>query len=198
MSGIVFIAPLLGFAGAVFIWFLVRIARYRCKHTWVARLGCLLPLAVFPVLTVLVFVYLPKSMTETGLGVDAATANIHLLLIDVPSTAQDVNYRHAFFSGRIDEANFHITESDLLAWATGNGWKLSKFWTDTERLHWDPTTDEDRQSDFVWVQTFTSDDFVEIANGYRFDDYDPVHLDSGFSVVYDKDNQRAYICRSTF
>jgi hypothetical protein len=105
------------------------------------------------VLTALLFVYLPKSMTETGLGVDAATANIHLLMIDVPLTAQDVNYRHAFFSGTIDEANFHITESDLIAWATDNGWKLSEFWTDTDGIHWDPTTHEDRQSDFVWVQT---------------------------------------------
>ena len=179
MSSILGIAPLVGIVGAGLLWLLLRVLRTWYAPRWFSRLGCLLPLLTFPIVTVATLTILPANMTHSGIGVQPGEANRHLLLLEVPAAARDVNYRHAFFGARIDQADFRIHEDDFLAWLDQNEWTPHEF------------NDSD-----VLIQPFSSDELLELANGYRYDSYDADDLDSGFSIVYDKDTQRAYMWRS--
>lgn len=183
MSPIFFFAPAFALVASAFLWWgIFRVTRNWHKPAWTSSLGCLLPLLAFPLLTIIIFTTLPAYLTETGTSSTPQEANLHLVFFDVPSTAHDVDYRHAYFSGTIDEANFSIAADDYFAWMSEKNWKPQEF----------------NSSDYVYVNRLFSPDTEEIANGYRYDDYDEASPDSGFSVVYDKETHRAYMWKTTF
>ena len=120
----------------------------------------------------------------------------------MPSTATAVDFRHAFFSGTIDEANFTIAEEDFLSWLKSKGWKSRKFYTDEDGFHWTEPSLDETGDDSVWIWPLRLDgdgtDYIEIRNGYEYTARDKVNLDAGFNIVYDSDSQRVYVWRTTF
>ena len=66
MSGILAIAPLFAFLTCGAVWLVFRIYRRRFPSAWMSRLGCAIPILLFPFATVGSFVGLTNAMTETG------------------------------------------------------------------------------------------------------------------------------------
>jgi hypothetical protein len=205
MSGIIFVAPFLAFVVSLCVWGLFRIfGRWSGKSGPARAIGCALAAIAFPILSVLFFIWLPRASTCSGEGVTAQAANDGLLTISVPETATDVDFRHAFYSSLIDEADFTIDESAFLEWMKQNNWSPGEFYTDADGLHWKGETDFAILG-YVSVTpvakvTEGRDEDLEVRNGYYFDDYEKGELgdDSGLTVVYDKDGGRAYAWRTTF
>jgi hypothetical protein len=202
MSGIIFIAPFLAFLACCVLWLAFRISRRRFPSVWMRRLGCATPLLLFPFLTVAFFVGLWNAMTETGTNAVPQVANNVLLTFDVPSTAKAIDFRHAFFSGTIDEANFTISEEDFLGWLDTKGWKSREFYTDKNGFHWTESAPEATNDDSLWIRPLRLDDDntgeIKIQNGYEYTERDENNLDAGFHIVYDRDTHRAYVRRTTF
>ena len=114
----------------------------------------------------------------------------------VPNAATDVNFRHAFFSGTIDEADFAITEAEFLKWAATNDWRPIEFRTDAEGFHRASESGFELPT-YVTVTPVRralneSIDDLDILNGYYFDDSIG---DAGLYVVFDKD-RRPGVCSS--
>ncbi|MBX3448607.1 MAG: hypothetical protein KF777_03555 [Planctomycetaceae bacterium] len=202
MSGIVFIAPFLAFLACGAVWLLFRIFRRKFPLVWLSRLGCAIPLMLFPFATVGFFGGLTNAVTKTGTNATPQVANNALLTFDVPSTATAVDFRHAYFSGTIDAANFTIAEEDFLSWLKSKGWKTRKFQADERGFHGAEPSAGETGNDSVWISPLRlgGDDtgHIEIKNGYEYIERDEVNLDAGFNVVYDRDTRRAYIWRTTF
>lgn len=202
MSGIFFIAPLLAFFTCGVVWLAFRLFRLKYPSVWVSRLGCAIPVLLFPLATIVFFVGLPKAMTKTGTNATPQVANNALLTFDVPATATAVDFRSCIFSGTIDEAHFTIGERDFLDWLESKGWKSREFYTDEDGFHWTEPPADEIAGDSVWIQPwpFDSDDsdFIEIKNGYEYTEVDEARSDAGFNIVYDKDTHRAYAWRTTF
>ena len=187
MSGIVVIAPFYALLTSGAVWLAFRVCRRRFPSVWMSRLGFAIPLLLFPIATVGFFVGITNAMTETGTSATPQVANNALLTFDVPSTATAVDFRHAFFAGTIDEANFTIAEDDFLKWLKSNGWKSRRF------------SAGETGYDAVWIWPLRLDgEHTEIKNGYEYTERDEVDLDAGFNIVYDSDTRRAYVWRTTF
>lgn len=202
MSGIIAIAPFFAFLTCVSVWLAFRVFRRKYPSVLMSRLGCAVPLLLFPCATVGFFTVLTSAMTETGTNTTPQAANSALLMFDVPAAATAVDFRHAFFSGTIDEATFTIDEADFLDWLKSNEWNCREFYTDEDGFHWDEPSADDVGGDAMWVWPLRFDgaeaEYVEIKNGYKYAERDEVNLDAGFNIVYDRDTKRAYVWQTTF
>jgi hypothetical protein len=204
MSGIVFIAPLLAFLASLAVLALVRVmvGRYGTDRNS-KSVGCGVALLVFPIACAFFFVWLPASTTHSGRKVSPQIANDHLLTFKIPPVATNVDYRTSFFAGLTDAADFDIVESEFLKWMARSNRKSISFSAVADRVEWADEIDRfDR--DFPRINPVSAmlegySDDVQIKNGYYFDDYDPhMNDDSGLTVIYDSDKQRAYVRRTTF
>lgn len=143
------------------------------------------------------------AATSSGKGVTADVANASLMTFKVPLGATDVNFRHEYFSGLIDQADFNVDEKLFHEWSKQNGWAPTRFSMRDDGIHWDVAGDS-QLPDQVFVtpvalENESRSDDLDVLNGYYFDDYEKdVFDDSGLTVVYDMDRGRAYIQRTTF
>jgi len=204
MSGIFVIAPLLAFLATLLLWAMIRIAVWWCGNgSQLRAIGRATALISFPLFCVILFLWLPAVMTNSGIGVTARIANERLLTISVPETALEVDYRSAIFSGLTDAADFTVDEAAFLEWMSGNEWTPASFFSDETGIHW---TRDNRFSSLdivsvtpVKVMLEGRGGDLDVRNGYYFDDYDKSSSDdSGLTVVYDSDRHRAYVWRTTF
>jgi hypothetical protein len=202
MSPIFFVAPFSALLASLCIWGLFRVVgRWSGKSGPSRASGCAVAAIAFPMLSVFFFVWLPRATTYAGEGVTAQVANDNLLTISVPETATDVNFRHAFYSSLIDEADFEITEDDFLKWVKEQRWTTREFGTNADRIHGEPES-EFSADDLAWVYpvAISGDaEMIEVRNGYEIVDDGAIENDDVFlCVVYDKDHDRAYMWRTTF
>ena len=106
------------------------------------------------------------------MGVSVLRANEGLVTLSVPVAATDVNFRHAFFSGMIDVADFAIDEPAFLEWMKQSAREPREFHTDADSV----------VSVRVWVTSVKdvgNSDELEVRNGYRY-------LDDGETAGDDK------------
>jgi len=157
---------------------------------------------LFPFATAGFFYGLTAATTRTGFNATAVAANEALVTIRVPTTAAEVNFRHAFFSGTIDEANFTISDQEFRSWLHSNDWTFHEFYTDEDGFHWSIPKPTGSRSDFIIVYPLSFGDevaeHVNVKNGYEYAEQDAEHLDARFNITYDKDAERAYMWRTTF
>lgn len=204
MAGAESVSPILVFApgAALLTIFFLRFVVLRFgspfNPKWSRDLGCILSFIAFLVLTVLYFNLIPKFTTTVGANSTPEEANAHLRFFDVPSNARNVDYRHAYLSGTVDEAHFDMKADDFLTWMAENDWEPQEFFTDEKGFQWKNENAAKEMQSYQGVTSLRTSEFYEIANGFRFDEYDEENIDSGFSIVYDKDEQRAYMWHTTF
>jgi hypothetical protein len=145
------------------------------------------------------FILLPRAMSSAGKSVSADEANRGLVTFQVPDAATDVNFRHAFFSGVIDEADFAVTEAEFMKWATANGWTPLEFHTDETGIHWAGKAGRELPANVTVTPVSRgpdeSVDDLDVLNGYYFDDSIG---DAGLFVVFDRNGKRAYVLRTTY
>ena len=202
MSSLFLIAPFFAFLTCIGVWIALRffVAKNSTNNRRLA--SCLISVLLFPVVTAGFFVALPLAMSKSGTDATPHIANQALVTFDVPSSATAVDFRHAFFSGTIDEANFSIDEVDFKNWLASNGWKSRELVTDQNGSRWKDSALHDEKDNEIRVRPIrlrgTESKYLAIKNGYVFSSQDPRHPDSGFNIVYDKDTNRAYVWRTTY
>jgi hypothetical protein len=190
MSSIILLAPFLALLVSLALLAAIRFfSRHRNGNSYSNRLGCAIAGLAFPTITIVLFIALPPATTTTGIGVVPQEANQHLLTFSVPVAASDINFRHSFFAGTIDEADFAISEEDFLNWAGANHWS-------PKALH---VADEPSELPFSIVVRPLGPgvDEYEPRNGYYVFVAGP-RGDAGLCVVFDKDQGRAFIYRTRF
>jgi hypothetical protein len=204
MSGILFTAPFLAILTSIATFVVARIFAARFDRTRQSKyFGYGVSLLMFPIACIFFFSWLPRFTTQSGHNVSAHLANEHLGTFDIPASATNVDYRHSHFDGLIDAADFNIAESDFMNWMAGNHWAPIAFSTVGVRIQWaDGQDHRDLEPPVVTPVSFMLDgrhEEVRIDNGFYFDDYDPRgNDDSGLTVVYDSDKERAYVCRTVY
>lgn len=203
MSGLIIIAPLLALIVCFVASELVQFTVQRCWRGAPAKsLASLSALIVFPVVAAVLFQWLPAATTHSGLGVSAQAANEYLMTFDVPPQATNVDYRHSFFDGLTDAADFDISEAEFLKWMADSDRQPHHFSTVAYQIRWDDGKTLDRPSAIHVHQVaaqFKHQGEIEIEQGYYFDDYAARgSVDNGLTVVYDPQKKRAYIWRTTY
>jgi hypothetical protein len=205
MNPIVFIAPMFALFVSLIIWGLLKVVRRWNGNRGKSRTsGCAIAAIAFPLLCGLFFIWLPRAMTSSGMDVSVRAANDGLHTISVPEAASDIDFRHSYFSGLTDVAEFTIDESMFLEWMKQSSRSAVEFYTDADGFHWKSETNF-KLLDYISVTPVANvieghDDDLEVRNGYYFDDYEKSDFgdDSGLTVVYDKDSNRAYVSRTTY
>ena len=204
MSPVIVFAPFLAFVVSLCIWGMFRVVgRWNRNSRQAPTGGRAAAILAFPLLTALFFVWLPRGGTFTGTGVTAQIANDRLLSFSVPEAATDVDFRRAYFSGLVDQADFLIEETPFLEWMNEQQWMPAEFHTDEDGIHW-KGKDNSEMHEHIWVSPVVSaldsrNEDLEVRNGYYFyDDGSQLKDDCGLSVVYDKDRGRAYVWYTAF
>jgi hypothetical protein len=204
MSSLLFFAPFLAFLGSFAIYHLVRLAARRCGAAQFAKtIGFAAAAIAFIPATFLFLEQLPAATTYSGRGASAAEANSRLGMFKVPATASNVDYRHSFFSGLTDAADFDLDLAEFHQWMADNQRKPLAFATTANRVEWSDGKPQRISLPITVTPVAVLIDRrggdMQVDNGYYFDDYDRDRFDdSGLTIVYDSDKQRVYMGRTTF
>jgi hypothetical protein len=204
MSSLLLFAPFFAFISSVVIYYLVRFVVNRSGVAKFAKpISLIAAVSAFIPTTVLFFEQLPAAMTYSGRGVSAAEANSRLVMFKIPTTASNVDFRHAFFNGTTDAADFDIDETEFLQWMTDSRRQPDQFATTEKLAEW-----ADGKSHRVHLPISVTPVSAllerhsgdrQIENGYYFDDSDRDRVDdSGLTIVYDSDQKRVYMWHTTF
>lgn len=200
MSSLLFVAPSAGLLVALAVLFLWRLLTSRDSgNRWANTFVSPTLFAIFSVVSLSTFAWLPGLVTRSGLGVLPAVANRHLSSFQVPTEASDVNFRHAIFNAEIDVADFEISKTDFLAWAARNHWKL-------ETIGGSAGPDRNALLHPARVAPVAPRldgryEVHEVREGYVMDEsMSPGNnqSDSRLAVLYDRQEGRAYVSRTTF